>query len=253
MLFKQSIALLFFLVFIASTHLEAQSLIVGIPSIQTAELNHLELTSESQFNTWSQDKLKWNSFNFLCYGLTHDFELTASVININNVGLRNEVIGVGFKKVHDFSKKDSNDTHSWQPKIGIGGNAFLTVYKPSWGYWAYAMGSVRAPKIKTRFTAGGGYGTREILGTTSKLVRLNNTDVWQTKSDEQFFLMFGVEQPITKHFSFVADWFSGNHDLAAFIPALQYELPRNVIIVGYKLPNEKSKGDAIIFELLHRF
>ena len=66
-------------------------------------------------------------------------------------------------------------------------------------------------------------------------------------------LLCGVEQPITKHFSVIADYFSGSHDLAALIMAVQYETENNVFILGYKLPNETQETDAIVIEVMHRF
>lgn len=239
-----------------------QSLIVGIPSIQTAEKGHLELTHESQINTWSAGKLKWNSFNFLCYGITEHIEVTAALMNTNNQGLRNEIVGVGFKAVQPLAK--DNGFAKWQPKLALGANSFMQVYgSGKVGYWVYGLSSVRLPnKLRTRFTAGYGYATGELLG----FKRVRNPvlspspgqgtmpgDSYSKKSNAQAHVLLGIEQPITEHFSVIADWYSGKHDLAAVIPAVQYEFPRIVLIGGYKLSNYDRNEDAVIFEMLYRF
>jgi hypothetical protein len=47
---------------------------VGIPSADVAEPYHLEITNESQWNYW-ENGLKWNSFNFACYGIGHSTDI----------------------------------------------------------------------------------------------------------------------------------------------------------------------------------
>ena len=66
-----------------------------------------------------------------------------------------------------------------------------------------------------------------------------------------FCFIGGIEQPITKNWSFIADWYSGTHNLADFIPALQYKVGHQVFIAGYKFPNAGSGGkQAFIFEMM---
>ena len=67
----------------------SQSLIVGIPSIDVAEPHHLEVTHETQLNFWERPA-KWNSFNFACYGLGSNAELTTTLNNLSNDGSENE-------------------------------------------------------------------------------------------------------------------------------------------------------------------
>ncbi len=91
---------------------------------------------------------------------------------------------------------------------------------------------------KTRFTAGPSYGTKQIFGSTT------------------LHAMGGVEQPFTKHFSLIADYFSGNHDLGALITAVQITPVRQfIIIAGAKFPNDSSRAGPIagLLELTYEF
>jgi hypothetical protein len=62
--------------------------------------------------------------------------------------------------------------------------------------------------------------------------------------------MLGFEQPLTKHISLIGDWFSGTHDLAAFIPAMQIDIKKHVLIFGYKFPNPNTGSHAFILEFM---
>jgi hypothetical protein len=64
-------------------------------------------------------------------------------------------------------------------------------------------------------------------------------------------VLIGFEQPLTKHLSLIADWYSGTHALAAVIPAFQYDIGHNVLILGYKIANNIESGNnALIVEFM---
>lgn len=91
------------ILFLASiTSSFSQSLIAGIPSADVAPEKKFMFTHESQLNTWSYDKVKWNSFNFLCYGAAKNLEVTVSFSNLSNSPVAQESIGTGFKKIFDL-------------------------------------------------------------------------------------------------------------------------------------------------------
>jgi hypothetical protein len=63
--------------------------------------------------------------------------------------------------------------------------------------------------------------------------------------------MAGLEQPLTRRFSIVADWMSGNHELSAVIPAVQAHVGHNVLITGLKIPTASEGGEtALILEVM---
>lgn len=230
-----------FLLVFFSINSFSQSLLVGIPSADVAEKHHLEITHETQYNFWDKPA-KWNSFNFACYGLGNGLEITATLNNLSNQGSTNLAIGAGAKKVFSLYKQNP-----WESKITIGGNLIYGTYKQDFGVWTYGHYSFRIPKLKTRFTGGLNYGESQTFG--YRTVMKDNKQVNQAQNLITF--IGGVEQPLFKNVSFIADWYSGTHDLAAFIPAMQFDFGHNVLILGYKIPNNIESGNqALIVEFM---
>lgn len=226
--FKFVLILLF--LFIVPVHCLAQSLIVGVPSSDTMPEGELYLTHESQFGL---NPKKWNSFNFLIYGLDEHTEVSGALFGISDPMVANQTAAVGFKRSH-YLLGDSETNLNL--KGTFGSNLAVGLNDGNFGTWTYAHLATRIPKLKTRLTAGVSYGNEQVFG----------RDVVSG--------IFGIEQPFTKRLSFVADWYTGTHDLAAFIPALQWRVKgEDVIILGVKIPNNEQSGNpAIIFEINKR-
>ncbi len=220
----------------------SQSLIVGMPSIDVAEQHHVEVTHETQLNFWDKPK-KWNSFNFACYGLGHQAELTTTLNNLSNEGSTNLALGVGLKKILPLVKGDNY----WESKIGLGGNVQYSTIRRDFGIWTYGLYSVRHPKTKTRLTVGVNYGQSQTFGFRERTQ--NGGLIFEPNNLITF--IGGLEQPIYRNVSLIGDWYSGSHDLAAFIPAIQIDIGKHVLILGYKLPNSKQSGNqAVIAEFM---
>ncbi len=234
--------LLIFLLSFYNISLHSQSLIVGIPSADVAEKGHIEFTHESQVNTWSTPK-SWNSFNFLCFGIGKSTELTATFNNLNNQGSENMSAGLGAKHVFKLSKENK-----YESKLTIGGNLLYSLNRKDVGFWTYSHFSFRLPKTKTRLTAGLSYGTEQSFGFRKVLLQESN---FSLEPQRPFSLMVGFEQPLSKHVSLVADWFSGDHDLAALISGVQIDIGHHVLIFGYKMPNDFNRaGQAVVLEFM---
>jgi hypothetical protein len=227
----------------------AQSLIAGIPSADVVHKGHLEYTHESQVNFWSNpNETKWASFNFLCYGIGNGIELTTSVINLSNKDMNNLATGIGFKKVHQFFEKDSV-LSKWETKLTFGQNTFFSMQRPEVGGWVYSHASIRLPKLKTRLTAGVSYGSPLFFDVAWR----NENGVMTRSNDAVFCVLAGIEQPITKHFSLIADWYSGRHGIAALITAVQVNIGHQVFIAGYKNLNTTpiEQGSIILETMIH--
>jgi hypothetical protein len=219
-----------------------QSLIVGMPSADVAEKHHLELTHETQWNFWKNPQ-KWNSFNFICYGLGGGLELTSTLNNIDNDGSQNLAIGLGAKKVFDLA----GHSDKYERKFIFGGNGLYSTTKNNTGIWTYGLLSMRMPSAKTRFTGGFSYGNSQTFGFTTKY----ENGRMMSSPNNKFVFMGGIEQPISKDISLICDWYSGTHDLAAFIPAAQFDFGHNVLILAYKIPNNIESGNqALIIEFM---
>jgi hypothetical protein len=228
-----------------------QSLLVGIPSAEVVHKGSFEFTHESQTNFWnSKNKVKWNSFNFFCYGIGHETEVTVNLINLSNESNSNLSTAIGVKKVFPVAKKRAEN---WNAKITVGQNLLYSIQKNNWGSWSYAHVSGTLPSTKTQLIGGFSYGTSQMFGYRYQ----SSTDGSFTETPVRpFCFIGGFVQPVFKNVSVVGDWYSGSHDLAAFIPAIQFDkiFKKHVFIVGYKLPNTPESGSqALITELMIRF
>lgn len=220
----------------------AQSLIAGIPNAGVAHKGQFEMTHESQFNWWEGD-LKWTSFNFWCYGVNDRTELTVTVNNLASPGSGNLTAGAGFKHLIPLL--------AFQPrhelKLTVGTNALVSLQGRGMGFWSYSHLSGRLPGLRTRLTGGISYGTEQAFG-------FRPAGPTETAPLRPLCFMGGVEQPITGSLSVIADWFSGTHDLAALITALQFDTKRVTYIAGYKRANNTNSGvSALIIEVMYRF
>lgn len=213
---------------------QAQSLIVGIPNADVTERGRVALTHESQ----ALDLLgtpSWNSFSFITYGLAEHLELSASLVNLSAPRAGELVLGAGFKYVLPIAPARTRD---WEPRITFGTTALFSLDRAAVGGWAYAHASARLPVTRTRLTAGVSYGSELLFGAGNNPVSF----------------IAGVEQPITPWLWFVADWYSGQHTLGALIPAVQFNVGRSAIILGYKIDNDRVRPkDGPIVEVMIAF
>ena len=212
----------------------AQSLIVGIPSTEITKKKEFVLAHESQYN-YLQSGNYWNSFTFATYGIGKRTELAASVYGVSSPRSNNSSIGLGFKTaLPDVRTKWAE---KWELKSTVGFMLPISFEGRGVGYWAYSNASIRLPGARTRLTAGPSFGTSQIFGRRA------------------YSTMVGVEQPLTKRWSIVADWFSGTHDLAAGIFAFSFQRdPKTLIIFGYKVANNGQSGkSALMIEVTRSF
>jgi len=212
----------------------AQSLIVGIPNADVAPKGEFALAHESQFNRF-QNGNYWNSFTFATYGIGKHTELASSVYGVSSPSSGNRAIGFGTKtslplKIRGLSSR-------WEPKTAFGFMIPVSLDGNGTGYWFYANGSFRIPGPRTRITVGPSYGTRQIFGRRA------------------YSTMVGIEQPLTRRWSVVSDWFSGTNDLGAAIFALSWQKDRRTLIIfGYKLANNARTGKpAFMLEVARTF
>lgn len=219
----------------------AQSLIVGIPSADVVHKNHIEFTHETQTNFWESKNIRWNSFNFFTLGLGGKSEVTFSANNLNNENSPDLALGLGVKKYFPIFTK----THEkWDFRWTVGGNVLSFANRLNVGHWVYSHLSLRIPKLQTRLTGGLSHGTAQVFG----FKRVMRNDSMFSEPYTPLSVIAGIEQPITKNVSLIADWYSGTHSLGMFIPAVQVNWKRNIFIVGWKIPNDANDYEALILE-----
>lgn len=214
----------------APAHVVAQSLIVGIPSADVTPRRVWAITHESQIKPAWEGTPGWNTFQFLTWGIGRGTELALSFVNFGRPATGNRTVAIGFKSVLEAER---GALARWQGRLMGGVMVPKSVDARGAGVWAFSGGSVRAPGARTRVTVGPTYGTPQLFGI------------------EKVGVMAGIEQPIGSRVALIADWYSGRHDLAALIPALQVNWAHEIVtIVGYKFPNPGAPGGrAIVFEV----
>lgn len=219
--------------FVALPVLRAQSVIISAPSVEITGKGEVMVAHESQFNRFAGGKNYWNSFTFGTVGLGKNTEFAATLYGVGRPSSGNNALGVGLKH-RLFSREFSGHWHvestaGFMIPFSLSGNGV--------GHWEFANVGVRTPRTRTRVTAGVSYGTRQIFG----------RDTYST--------ILGFEQPISKHLTIVADYFSGTHDLAAAIGGIAWSpKPELMVIVAHKAPNNARSGKpAPLIEVTYTF
>lgn len=210
----------------------AQSVIISAPNTDITPTGEVMVAHESQLNRFQSGNY-WNSFTFGTYGLSKNTELAATLYGLGRPATGNVALGVGLK--HRWLHHTTASGWQWESTAGF--MTPLSLSGRGTGGWGFGNVSVRAPGTRTRVTVGPSYGSSQIFGRRT------------------YSTMVGVEQPLSKQFSLVADWFSGTHDLAAAIGGVAWHPRRElVVIVAYKVPNNAASGKpAPLVELTYNF
>ena len=217
---------LFLFFCISYTPAFAQQTIFNVPSADVTEKGHVFLQQEGQFRGWNPDAF-FNGTTFGALGIGHNTELDVTLFNVASPPTHNITLGLGFKSAIPIpGLKEKFPEREF--KVTVGSEVLTSLQGDGVGSWTYAHLSGRVPKLNTRLTAGLSYGTKQVFGVDSLSV------------------IAGVEQPVTKKLTLIADWFSGSeHFSGFFIPGFSYALPKNVTLyAGYQIPNTPQNGTS---------
>jgi len=203
-----------FILFFYPNQSFAQQTIFNVPSADVTEKGKVFVQHESQFSN------KFGLFtHYGAYGIGKNTELDLTLFGVGTKKVRNEVLGVGFKtSIPLHEKSETKFTYGTLIPISLRGKGV--------GGYAYSHLSTRLPKSKTRVTSGVFVGTTTLFG--------------------RDFISYiaGIEQPVTKRFSIVMDWYSGKHANGFFIPGFAYTFDRNLTLwAGYQIHNNKANGN----------
>ena len=191
----------------------AQQTIFNVPSADVTEKGKIFLQHESQFSN------KFGLFtHYGAYGIGKNTELDLTLFGVGTKNIRNEVLGVGFKTSIPLHEKS-------ETKLTFGTLVPISLRRNGVGGYTYSHLSTRLPKLKTRITSGVFVGTTSVFG--------------------RDFVSFigGIEQPVTKKFSIVMDWYSGKHSNGFFIPGFAYAFKHATLWAGYQIHNNKENGN----------
>ncbi len=225
------------LVFLLSLHFTspayAQQTIFNVPSADVTAKNKNFLQHESQFRAKDPDQF-FNATNYFARGIGANTELDATLFNVGSPASKNAALGLGFKTVfllENFVEK------KYQPKIIFGSQIPFSLQGNGVGHWVYSAANVTIPQSDTRLTAGISSGTKQIFG------------------ESVTCFIGGFEQKITEDFSFISDWYSGNHSLGIWATGFSYALPQDFVFYGgYQIPNSKRVGrNSFVIEVAKIF
>ena len=225
------------LVFLLSLHFTspayAQQTIFNVPSADVTAKNKNFLQHESQFRAKDPDQF-FNATNYFARGIGANTELDATLFNVGSPASKNAALGLGFKTVfplENFAAK------KYQPKIIFGSQIPFSLQGNGVGHWIYSAANATIPQSNTRLTAGISSGTKQIFG------------------ESVTCFIGGFEQKITEDFSFISDWYSGNHSLGIWATGFSYALPQDFVFYGgYQIPNSKKVGkNSFVIEVAKIF
>lgn len=211
----------------------AQTVIISAPNTDITPKGEVMVAHETQFNRFAGGKNYWNSFTFGTVGVGKNTELAATLYGLTRPASGNVALGLGVKQ----RVLQVEMPGGWHVE-GVGGFMIpVSLSGRGVGGWGYGAFSLRTPGSKTRITAGPSYGSSQIFGVRT----------WSA--------IVGLEQPLSKQFTLVADWFSGTHDLAAGIAGFAWHPKRElVVIAAYKVPNNARSGKpAPLIEITYNF
>lgn len=210
--------------------------VFNVPSADVTEKGHIFLQQEVQTTPWNTDTALFST-SYTAVGVGHNTELDATLFNVGSPATENISMGVGFKSAIPIpGLKEKFPEREF--KLTVGSNILIGLQGNGIGNWTYTHLSGRLPKINTRLTAGVSYGGRQVFGqnTTSFIA--------------------AVEQPITKKFNIIGDWYSGSEHFAGYlIVGGSYAFKKNTTLyVGYQIPNSPNVGTSgFVIELAKIF
>ncbi len=195
-----------------STRVHAQQTIFNVPSADLTEKGMIFFQHQSSFS----NKFAGFDNNFVL-GVGKNSELDITLFDVGTNNIQNEVLALGFKSVIPLIEKN-------QTKLTFGHLIPISLRGNGVGGYTYSHLSTVLPKINTRLTSGIAIGTTTLF-------------------DRDFICYIaGIEQPITKKFSFVMDWYSGKHSNGFLIPGFYYSFTSKTILsfgfrIRYKVQN----------------
>ncbi|OGI09183.1 MAG: hypothetical protein A3I68_07320 [Candidatus Melainabacteria bacterium RIFCSPLOWO2_02_FULL_35_15] len=203
----------------------AQQTIFNVPSADVLDKGQIFLQHESQFSG------DFGLFtNYSAYGIGKHTELDITLFGVGTKKIRNEVLGIGFKTSIPIHEKS-------ETKLTFGNLIPISLRGDGVGGYTYSHISTRLPKINTRITSGVFVGTTLLFG--------------------RDFVSFiaGIEQPITKRFGIIMDWYSGKHAYGFLTPGFYYLCPKNTTLwAGYQISNNRANGNnGFVIELSRIF
>ena len=201
----------------------AQQAIINVPSADITPKGKHFLMHESQFRSWQPGR-SWSGTNFYALGLGRATEVAVTSYNGGAPLASNFATGVGFKSAPQFWKQSRPRLEA---KLTFGQMAIFNHRGSGLGSFTYTHASFRAPRLKTRLSAGGWAATRQLVDRNTGGVLL------------------GAEHPIGSRWILLAEWVSGRHALGYAVPGVFFHPSKSQIVVfGFKVPTGAPDGKS---------
>jgi hypothetical protein len=208
---------------------QAQQTIYNVPSADITPKGSFFLQHESQFRPWPKGQFLGTT-HYTALGIGKQTELDLTLFNLNAPLSGNLTLGPGFKSGIRIMPSRFPEA---KPQLTVGSMLPVSLQQRNVGLWSYGHISLRVPRLNTRLTCGLNYGSKLIFGRQS------------------FAVITGLEQPLGKRVSLLADWYSGTHSLGLLITGVSVALPRDTTAyLGVQIPNNAQCGrSGLVFEL----
>lgn len=198
----------------------------------------------------------WQTTNFVTYGVTRRFEAAVTVYNVGRPFKRTANVGVGWKTAQPLADVFPGwaarrpALARWAPTLGAGQMLPVSLRGEGAGLWSYAQGAARVPGLGLRVMAGVSNGPPTLFAKyTTHLI--TSYELPLTGPGRR---LGGRAGDVVGHMALLGEWWSGRHDLADFVPGVNFHTKSLVAIVGYKLGNTPgTRGDGLILELGRTF
>lgn len=227
---------IFIFVFATNSKVCAMQTIFNVPSADVTPEKRIFFQQEAQTTPWNTDTA-FIGTTYSAYGIGHNTELDCTLYNVGSPATQNISIGTGFKSAIPIpGLKEKFPAR--EIKLTVGSDMLFSLQGNGVGNWTYAHLSGRVPKLNTRLTAGVSYGTKQVFG------------------QETTAFIGGIEQPVTKKFTLLTDWYSGSEHWAGYlITGFSYAFPKDTTLyAGYQIPNSSKVGTAgFVIELAKIF
>lgn len=208
------------LVLLGNMPVSAQQTVFNVPSAEITPKGKIFLQHESQFRPYKPRQF-WLGTHYGALGVGHNTEITVTLFDVASPPTNTIDLGAGFKSVIPILKKRFPNQEF---KLIGGSELVFGLQGGDLGNWTYVEASGRLPKLRTRLTGGFNYGTKHIFG------------------KETHGFIGAIEQPVTKKFSIIADWYSGDSAYGLLIPGFAYQATDTLaIFAGYQIPNPSNK------------
>lgn len=206
----------------------AQQTIINVPSVDQTPKGQFFALHESATRPGGEGAY-WLSTNFLTYGVTSGLEAAVTAYNLGSYAAPNSAIGVGWKGARRVLP---SRLPAWELTLGAGQMLQTNLRGGGVGLWSYGQASLRIPGAGLRLMGGVSAGPRQLFGVNT------------------VHFIGSAEWPVASHVNLLAEWFSGRHDLADFVPGVSWHGGKTLVVLGWKFSNAPgTAGDGLIVEV----